>query len=110
MKEKIIPILNDEYKVIVCWGTDKLIEKIAKNWGYENFVVDKTPRRGRTYYHPNCHPIIHLPHKPKTPAEIGTLAHEAVHAVTNIFEKIDETESGEVFAHSVGAVVRAILK
>lgn len=51
-----------------------------------------------------------MQNKPKTMEEIGTLAHEACHAIENIFEKIREPMGGEVFAHSVGAVVREGLK
>lgn len=110
MKEIVIPILNNEYKVIVVWGKDKFIEKVAKSWGYDNFTIDRLPRRGRTYYHARCHPIIQLNGKPKTPEEMGTLAHEATHAVNNIWGKLDETVYDEAFAHSIGAIVREVLK
>ena len=33
-----------------------------------------------------------------------------MHAVANIFEKIDSRYDDEVFAHSVGAVVRNVLQ
>ncbi len=111
-KEIRIPILNDEYSVIVCWGDIKYIEGVLKAWGHGlDGMKSKTfiHSRGATFYYENCHPIIVLIRKPKTPEEIGTLAHEACHAVVNIFNKISELEYDEVFAHSVGAVVRKVL-
>lgn len=108
----VIPILNNEYKVIVCCGNDKQIAKVLKNWHHncDDVRSAMTDRRGVCFYAKNCHPIIALHRKPKTADEIGTLAHEATHAVNNIFEKIEENASDEVFAHSVGAVVRETLK
>jgi len=113
MKSKtiVIPILNDEYKVIVCWGDSDYIGKTLKQWWYPNFdeswLID---RRGVTFHSKNCHPIIALPKEPKTGEEIGSLAHEAVHAVADIFRKIDQDIAEEVYAHSVGAIVRKILQ
>lgn len=111
-KEIQIPIINDEYKVIVCWGDSKQIEKVLKAWGHDRKDVKSqlTDRRGVCFYAKDCHPIIALPKRPRTPVEIATLCHEAVHAVFNIFEKIGEQSYDEVFAHSVGAVVRKTLK
>lgn len=111
-KEIVVPILNDEYKIIVCWGDSKYINKIVKSWKHERDDVNEQllNRQGVCFYAKECHPIIALPKKPKTSEEIGTLAHEAVHAVTNIFDKIEETSNDEIFAHSVGAVVRGVLK
>lgn len=113
MKEKIIPILNNEYKVVVCWGSPKQVEKVLKSWGHNvedslSSLINNS--RGLTYYNNTCVPVIALRRKPKTREEIGTLAHEACHAIENIFGKISEPLGGEVFAHSVGAVVREGLK
>ena len=111
-----IPILNDEYKIIVVLGGAKEIGRVLKAYHYpedithydlEQMLIDM---RGRTFYHKGCYPIIALPKKPKTPEQIGTLAHEAVHAVEHIFNSIQEESRDEVFAHSIGAVVREVLK
>lgn len=118
MKNEVkVPILNDEYSVIVCWGSPEKIAKTLKRWYYPKDAYDTSftndsmqNRRGVTYYHSKCHPVIALPSKPKTNAEIGTLAHEAVHAIEDIFEKIQQPIGGELFAHSIGAVVRGVLK
>ena len=111
-RDVVIPIFNNEYKVIVCWGDLKHVRKVMKDWGYDRLAESKDidRRRGATFYAEECHPVIALPRFPKTPEEIGTLAHEATHAVLNIFQKIDESYYDEVFAHSVGAVVREVLK
>ena len=111
MRQRIeIPILNNEYKVIVCWRKEAI--KVLKDWGYPKMDLDEELKdmRGRCFWHKGCHPVIVLPKKPETPEEIGTLAHEAIHAVDYIFAMLKETSSEEVFAHSVGAVVREVLK
>ena len=111
-KEIVIPILNSEYTVIVCWGTSKQVEKVLRSWGHKRDDVSKQldSRRGVCFYATDCHPIIALPKRPKTPEEIGTLSHEATHAVGNIWEKLGESVYDEVFAHSIAAVVRSTLK
>jgi len=108
----VIPILNNEYKVIVCWGDPKYVEKVIKDWHHDkaDVMLDADNMRGRCYYKKDCHPIVAMPSFPRTPAQIGTLAHEAVHAVSNIFDMIQEYQRDEVYAHSVGAVVREVLK
>lgn len=110
-KNLIVPILNHEYKVVVCWDTIPKAKKLMKDWGYNKPVEqhDLDGRRGVTFYDKDCAPFILLPAFPKTPEQIGTLAHEAVHAVMDIFIKVDERNYDEVFAHSVGAVVREVL-
>jgi hypothetical protein len=111
-----IPILNNEYKVIVCFGDKKDIKKVLKDWKYEkefpewNFVGEKMNKRGLCFYEERCHPVIALPKFPKTPEEIGTLSHEAFHAINDIFNKINEDIRDEVFAISIGAVVRIVLE
>jgi len=112
-KEMMIPILNNTYGVVVCWGEDKFIRNVGKMYHYPD-EIEPLPKyvRGRCYeYHnPNLHPIIVLPGKPITSEEIGTLAHEATHAVEVIFNNINEKNIGEFFAHSVGAIVREVLR
>lgn len=111
-KEIVIPILNDEYKVVVCFGDPEKISKVLKSWGHQEHATigNVEDRRGVCFYTRGCHPVIALPRKPKTPTEIGTLSHEAVHAIEYIFEAISQPLGGELFAHSVGAVVRGVLK
>lgn len=112
LRELIIPILNDEYKVIVCFGTPEKVSKVLKAWGHDEHATigHLDDRRGVCFYTKGSHPVIALPQKPKTPTEIGTLAHESVHAIEYIFNAISQPIEGELFAHSVGAVVRGGLK
>ncbi len=114
--EIVIPILNNEYKVIVCWGGPDQIAKTLKRWYYPKEVANSSftndsmrNRRGVTYYHNSCHPVIALPRKPINAVEIGTLAHEAVHAIEDIFGKICQPLGGEIFAHLIGVVVRNVM-
>ena len=110
-KSLVIPILNNEYKVIVSWGDLKYTKNLMRIWGYKDPAEQKDldNRRGVCFYNKECVPVIVLPRFPKTAEEIGTLAHEAFHAINNIFEKLDEPIHDEVFAHSIGAVVRQVL-
>jgi hypothetical protein len=111
-KEIVIPILNNTYKVIVCWGDKKFLDKIRKSWFYPKDTTFELPDdvRGRTYSRSLCHPVIVLRGYPHTPDQFGTLAHEATHAVVDIFQKIEEVSYDEVFAASIGAIVREVLK
>lgn len=112
-REIVIPILNSEYKVIVL-VTDKWNYTLNKvnEWGYEvdeRYVKDAMDgRRGVTYRKSGCHPVVVVPGI-NTPDQVGTLAHEAVHAIDFIFGYIGESSTDEVFAISVGAVVRETL-
>lgn len=111
-KKIIIPILNNEYPVIVCWGDTKFIKQVLKKYGHkyddEDFNWDKYG--GRFFGSEGKDGVVVLPKKPKTPEDIGNLAHEATHAVVDIFEFIGEEKYDEVFAHSVGAIVREALE
>lgn len=107
-----IPILNNEYSVLACWGDIKYIEKFVKDWHGERSDILKCMEkaRGACFCKNDGHPIIAFHHFPRTAEDIGTLAHEATHAITDIFNKIDETVWDEVFCHSIGAVVRTVLQ
>lgn len=106
-----IPILNNEYKVIVCFGDEVLVCKVLARWHHNLKDVEEKllGNRGICLLNPECHPVIALPSIPKTAEQIGTLAHEACHAVEHIFTYLGQPLNGELFAHSVGAVVRESL-
>ena len=109
-KTIVVPILNNEYKVIVCYGEKVYIQKMARKWGHGNINLGGQ-HRGYTFTDPELHPFIAIKRFPKNPEEFGTLAHEAVHAVGNIYAKVGENfEAGEIFGHSVGAIVRGVLE
>lgn len=110
----VIPILNNEYKVVVCWGKSKYINKVLKEHGHKDIdgteELDKKETRGLCFTTDGCWPVICLPVFPNKPDQIGTLAHESIHAMEQIYERIGETTKGEIFAHSIGAIVRTTLK
>ncbi len=110
--KKTIHILNNEYRVVVCWGTKELVKSVLRENGHKftDEDLDWSKYRGRFFSTPFRHGVIVLPRKPKTAEAIGNLTHEAVHAVVDIFEWVEETNYDEVFAHCVGAIVRETLK
>jgi len=108
-----IPILNNEYKAVFCCGDESEVKKVLKDCYHvtddiSNDFFDN--HRGLCFYDSSCHPVIAMPKFPETPDEIATLAHEASHAVNDIFRKIGETHSDEIYSHSVGAIVRKVLE
>lgn len=108
-----VPILNDKYCVIVAWGSFRSIQKLLNANGYPKEDWHEKRFEGAnavTFIRGNCHPVIAMPSSPLTCEQLGTLAHEACHAVEHIFEYIGQPIGGEVFAHSVGAVVRVTLE
>lgn len=116
MKFITIPILNNYYKAYFCYGDAAYIKKCLKKTHHikEDIEVDRDfdieNIRGACFYTDGCHPLIAMPVFPETPEEIGTLAHEATHAINNIFQTIGESTSGEVYSHSVGAIVEEVLR
>lgn len=116
-KTVLIPILNNEYKVVVCLGDMKYLRKTLVRYNYnpetvtESFLAEQTEnRRGVTFRENHCYSVIWVNSDLSANDSIGTLAHEAVHAVDFIFEAIDENMyHAEIFAHSVGAIVRTVL-
>ncbi|MFA5558891.1 MAG: hypothetical protein WDA59_05450 [Methanofastidiosum sp.] len=110
-KTIVIPVLNTEYKVVFTYGTPEEIKRVLKRYYYpmEKILSDHFDGRGVCFHWPGVHPVIAMPQIPKTSDQIGTLAHEAIHAIDDIFEKIGETGSREVYAHCVRAVVTGVL-
>lgn len=111
-REIEIPILNDEHSITVAWGKPKYLKSVAEHRDYGKMYKKKDFKsaEGMTYSRKRSDPLILLPSEPETPDEIATLAHEATHAVRATFKRIHEKHPGdEIFAHSVGAVVRGAL-
>lgn len=117
-KSILVPIFNHEYKVAVCWGSLTHLRKTLLDYGYEPDYVTKTflteqteNRRGVTFRGNSVFSVIWVDAELPANDAIGTLAHEAVHAVEFTFQAIDEDMiHSEVFAHSVGAIVRESVK
>ena len=108
--EIIVPILNDEYYVIVAVGNAKLCRQVAKKHHQKLGRLKEGESRGWAFHRRGGHPFIWLCRPPVTATYIGTLAHEAVHAITYIWAATGDDTSSEAFAHSVGAVVRTVMK
>lgn len=111
-KEIEIPILNDEHSITVAWGKPDYLKRVAEHRGYKKIYKKKDLKNneGVTYSRKKAEPLILLLNAPETPEEIATLAHEATHAVKATFKRIKEKKAGEeIFAHSVGAIVRGVL-
>jgi len=108
-KKVRIPILNDEYFVYVIWGDEKKRLKWLR-WYFDDdsIIPDDWPlNRATTHFNKKGMPVINIHDHKYFYAE---LAHEAVHAVDWIFNYINDGNRGELFAHSVGAVIRAVEK
>jgi hypothetical protein len=116
--EIVIPILNNTYKVVVTFTpTAEGLRKVLREVGFtdEKFIrsIDTgffNDRLGATLIQDGCHPVITLPRAPKTYKEIGTLSHEASHAIEFICKRIGQPFGDEFAAHSIGAVVEETLK
>lgn len=105
-----VPILNDEYAVIVMFGDLKTLKKCMRYWDYPPKAIllaeEGIKGRGACFWANGCHPLIYMRRKPKTPEEWGTLAHESVHAIEHVLDSIGEEPRNEIMAHSAGAIVR----
>jgi hypothetical protein len=64
--------------------------------------------RGEVYRQANYNPVIVMNIKPDHEHFWATLTHEAIHAIDHIWEMIGEHSYGEVYAHSVGAVIAGV--
>ena len=71
---------------------------------------DEDGRAGKTLHLGTNQTIVWLLHAPTSPAAIGTLAHEALHAIVQIFKTIPMTaDNDEVYAYAVEHVVEEVL-
>ncbi len=100
--------------VIIAWGEDKHIKDALFAWDYPEDTDGAWDEgnAGITFSRPGRHPLIALRKPPKTPSEIGTLVHEAVHAAMSFFQHVktnvnEETE--ELFCLHVDCIVRQAL-
>jgi len=109
-----VPILNDEYWVDVVWGGKpedwwKFSRKKFKDVTIPLSWFDD--KRGQVLRRKDFNPLIVMQISQDDKHFWATLAHEAVHAIDEIWEMISENaKRHEVFAHSVGAVVAAVEK
>lgn len=109
-----VPILNDTYKVYVFIGDRELAnKKICEYFGEKKEFIN-LDNRGKSVHRWGLHPCIWIDGDLNYKDGIGTLSHEAIHAVSAIMEYLDmdmrDLSGNEFLAHSVGAVVRTVLK
>ena len=109
-----MPALGDEWKVTVCWGDIGYLKAFLSTRPHPEYEYNIESDLATTYAFcytlPFISPIIVMQRYPKTPKEIGLLAHEACHAIDHIFHHIEEKVKDEAFAHLVGAVVERTLR
>jgi len=106
LKEFEIPILNEDYKVYLISGDEKSTIQFVNEYHRTNYRDGDISgvSRGLTFYKEGYHPIIWIRRGIKYP--LSTVAHEAVHAINHIWDYIEESSKDEIFAHSVGSIVR----
>jgi len=109
-----VPILNNEYFVLVAWGEQKkAIPWLTKTTGWDD-ITKKLLSTARGHYWESklwhCLPIIYVNVPIKGMEFQATLAHEAIHAVECIWKHIGEDSHYEVYTHSCAAILRAVNK
>lgn len=113
-KEFEVAILNDSYKVYVYLGNkEKANKAICKYLGKKGELITEE-NRGRSIYVRGFHPCIWIDSALDYQSATGTLAHEAVHAVSEVMEYLGmdmrDQSGNEFLAHSVAAIIRKCLK
>lgn len=114
-----IEVIHFKYAIVVVIGTADDAIKMLKSLDHNSkenreFAVDCfKDNYGITFVEKGKWPLIALPSLPRTPREIGTLAHEATHAVNHIYNELhahDEEYGKEVYCQLVGVVVEDVLR
>jgi len=103
-----IAILNDEYAVYVIWGKqNKRLKWLRYHFDDDSIIPDTWHlNRGTTHTREGYMPVINLHNK----LTYSVLAHEACHAIDSIFNYIGDNNRPELFAHSVGSILRGVEK
>lgn len=112
MKTLRIELPPFEFDVLVVLGErDACHRHICRRMGVD--FPDIPATRGRCYHADGWLPHIWLPRKPRTPREIGTLAHEAAHAAMCLMHWTGATASAandEFFGHTIGYIVSQVME
>lgn len=110
-KKYIVPILTDEYHIVVLIGVPKkMVQEISRYTGLSKEEVwkDLDHCRGRSYNTlPNRSPLVVVNGTLPAVSAIATLAHEASHAMDFISDFVG-IHDGEFKAHGIGRTVRAL--
>jgi len=120
MKKILVPILTEEYKILVILGeVEELAKYISNNvdgWDYNRALKQVKKTRGSAFdrlSHGYCpkHPLITLDINLPYEYLFSTLPHEASHCAGYIMEYIGiEDPTDELRGHIISAVVRNTLK
>mgnify|MGYP000207977249 CR=1 FL=1 len=110
LKSYVIHMGMFDYHVCFVIGDHKQTIKLM-NWFHENeaWYDDGNEPRGQVFGHRTKMPVLWLPRKPQTTQERATLAHEACHVATAMFEFMGmphDRSSDETYAHAVGHIVK----
>ena len=101
-----------EYGVTVCIGDYKEFSKYIKRKTGKTTDSGPYGSLGQCAHVKDWCPFIWIPRKPKTAREVGTLAHEAVHAGLWLLDWVGanaEVGNDEFFGHIVGYIVTQVL-
>lgn len=114
MKKFRIPVdfLETEIGVIISDDWDKVSQHVRRVYENENYPVGDNQAYGKCFRALGYIPIIWMPSIPKTPHQIGTLAHEVFHAVEDIAKHYSiwlSAESEEFYGKLIGYLVKTIL-
>jgi hypothetical protein len=116
MKEVLVPIFTEEYKIRVVIGTveelAKYVLKYCEGWDYDNALKHCQNTRGSAFNTlPKKHPLITLDIDLPYELALATLPHEASHAFHFLIEYMGiEDPTDELRGHAISAVVRHTLK
>ena len=108
-----VPILNDDFSVIVSWGDEaEAYPYLKKFTGTDEFIhiLEKSEAVFWTSEKHTCLPVMYIKVSPDDIIFMSLVAHEAVHCIDCILDAIGEGKTKELVAHSVGAIVRAVSK
>lgn len=102
-----------DFEVIVIVGNyDTACNFVS--WKFEDketdlraFDMEYIPR-GKCFFRRGYVPIVWIPHKPRTPREHATLAHECLHAIFHLFEWAGlplTRDTEEVMTHAMAHLI-----
>jgi hypothetical protein len=104
-----------EFKFQCIIGPRENIEKyLTRRWPDIPINPISQTARALTFFRARADPIIWLPRRPRTPKDIGTLAHEVLHVLTAfLVESVGlqlNYETDEAFCYPLGYAIETILE
>lgn len=102
------------YYILIGNDYEKIIKFIQERQNDSVFTYNFTECLGACFTRFNYRPIIWFPHKPETPRQWGTFAHECLHLVNYILDQWAGIKlsvgSEEAYTHLLCKIVTDILK